>query len=1282
MAEENKKKYLDYVGTRKLVENIKEYVDSHTENKIMHITANERTDWDSAKTHADSNHAPSDAEKNQNAFSNIKVGDKTIIADTATDTLTLVAGDNVTILPDEIGDSITISAKNTEITVDAELKDNSTNPVQNKIIKSALDKKANKIDLDEKAELEHSHDVATNSKNGFMSSADKKKLDEISEGADSVLFEQKLTTGVEVGTITINEESTTLYAPANTNTTYDLTATQASNENVKLNLTASGSGSGTDSIEIKGSGATNVYRDTNSGAIVIESSDNNTTYYPAGNSLGLVKSGGDVTISGGIITVNGKADENHTHDDRYYTETEIDTKLEDKADKTHNHDNSYYGKSDGETLADTLAEVKKDVDDFFKDALGDTDAQQVKDTLREIQDYITSDVAAAASMTASIKGKAEKEHTHVIADVTNLKTALDDKASQSDLDAHIDRKDNPHEVTLNQLGVTATAQELNILDGASIVVDELNFVKGTTSNIQGQLDGKAPLVHNHETDWNNSTTTDDGYIANKPPIKKGSGTDSIVVGSTADAKGQYSAAGGTNDKNLVSDLIGSSALGSLFTSIDKPTAYGDMSLSFGAGTKSYTIGSVALGANATAGCLGFYWYNIDFSGTNPVITLSTQQHSYPLFGSTLNARTWDSNAETQLNKWSAGDVITIVNNVKYGEKATITKVEADDGKITVESLPFTSADVSISKANAAKYLFDDCAVYVPSKPENGIAKFALGALSIGLQTNAAGSFSSALGYGSKVTTDFGHAEGRDTVAGYAAHAEGSASKALGIASHAEGQSIAEGELSHSEGQSTARGKGSHAEGYSCDANGQYSHAEGYDTDATGNYAHAEGQNTFATSTSDHAEGLGAKATGGASHAEGFYAHATALYSHAEGQETVASKQSSHAEGRETHADGNYSHSEGFRTSALNEASHTEGYQTTALGMYSHAEGGSSNPIPTNENGIITDGIELINKHKDKDIKFSAALGHQSHSEGLNTLAIGARSHSEGRDTIAEGVMSHAEGNQTHAQGESSHAEGNQTHAQGIYSHSEGSNTSAIGMYSHAEGLDTHAKNESSHTEGCGTEARGKASHAEGDGTKSYSHASHAEGYSTTAAGDYSHAEGQYSRAECPAAHAEGHSTANGTCAHAEGQSTAIGESAHAEGHGTEAHGKASHAEGHHSIASAYAHAEGQSIANGSFSHSEGYNTVADGTCAHTEGYGTLTGMSGYYIIAFEEVANYSAGEYKVDKSELRVYLSKEQLTHHPLHVVSYYNINGLNYYEIKNLINIPYEQSRMSIEEF
>ena len=49
-------------------------------------------------------------EANQNAFSNVKVGDTTIAADSKTDTLELVAGDNITLTPDATNDKITISS--------------------------------------------------------------------------------------------------------------------------------------------------------------------------------------------------------------------------------------------------------------------------------------------------------------------------------------------------------------------------------------------------------------------------------------------------------------------------------------------------------------------------------------------------------------------------------------------------------------------------------------------------------------------------------------------------------------------------------------------------------------------------------------------------------------------------------------------------------------------------------------------------------------------------------------------------------------------------------------------------------------------------------------------------------------------------------------------------------------------------------------------------------------------------------------------------------------------
>ena len=79
---------------------------------------------------------------NQNAFSNVKVGDTTVAADTTTDTLTLVAGSNVTITPDATNDKITIAATDT------------------------------------------TYSAATSSAAGLMSANDKSKLDGIATGAN------------------------------------------------------------------------------------------------------------------------------------------------------------------------------------------------------------------------------------------------------------------------------------------------------------------------------------------------------------------------------------------------------------------------------------------------------------------------------------------------------------------------------------------------------------------------------------------------------------------------------------------------------------------------------------------------------------------------------------------------------------------------------------------------------------------------------------------------------------------------------------------------------------------------------------------------------------------------------------------------------------------------------------------------------------------------------------------------------------------------------------------
>ena len=62
-----------------------------------------------AYDHSQSAHAPSNAEANQNAFSNVKIDSDTINASTKTDTLEFIAGDNIILTPNVSNKKITVS---------------------------------------------------------------------------------------------------------------------------------------------------------------------------------------------------------------------------------------------------------------------------------------------------------------------------------------------------------------------------------------------------------------------------------------------------------------------------------------------------------------------------------------------------------------------------------------------------------------------------------------------------------------------------------------------------------------------------------------------------------------------------------------------------------------------------------------------------------------------------------------------------------------------------------------------------------------------------------------------------------------------------------------------------------------------------------------------------------------------------------------------------------------------------------------------------------------------
>jgi hypothetical protein len=218
-------------------------------------------------------------------------------------------------------------------------------------------------------------------------------------------------------------------------------------------------------------------------------------------------------------------------------------------------------------------------------------------------------------------------------------------------------------------------------------------------------------------------------------------------------------------------------------------------------------------------------------------------------------------------------------------------------------------------------------------------------------------YSLAHGFHNLVFSFYGHAEGFNTSASYAAHSEGRNTKALPRFSHAEGVGTKVGD--HSEGTSSVslitNAYYGHAEGYNSMVLGRAAHSEGYYNTSSGWYSHAEGGN--------NKTGIWGSGSiyGQWSHAEGYGTQTLGPFSHTEGYFTKTNGSGSHAEGAVTIATGNYSHAEGRYTSASANYSHVEGYGTESSGSYQHVSGKFNIPTSTLGAFIIGNGLNANNK---------------------------------------------------------------------------------------------------------------------------------------------------------------------------------------------------------------------------------------------------------------------------------------------------------------------------------
>ena len=173
----------------------------------------------------------------------------------------------------------------------------------------------------------------------------------------------------------------------------------------------------------------------------------------------------------------GKSDKTHTHDDRYYTETEINSKISaindsignitsgttvvkeaehaDTADEATHATSADTATSattatkatqdgDGKNIASTY-ETKTDASSKLAEAKGYTDTKianlldnstEAVDSIMELAEAMENNADAIEALEEIASGKANATHSHAISDVTSLQSTLNEKAAKSDFDSH------------------------------------------------------------------------------------------------------------------------------------------------------------------------------------------------------------------------------------------------------------------------------------------------------------------------------------------------------------------------------------------------------------------------------------------------------------------------------------------------------------------------------------------------------------------------------------------------------------------------------------------------------------------------------------------------------------------------------------------------------------------------------------------------------------------------------------------------------------------------------
>lgn len=301
----------------------------------------------------------------------------------------------------------------------------------------------------DKAPLNHTHANATTNTDGFMSSEDKTKLNGIAAGANKYTLPTATSStlgGVKTGSNITNSSGTISITKSNVTNALGYTP-PTTDTDTTYSLSKSGS-----TIKLTGSDGTET--------TVI---DSNTTYTLG--SFGVTASADELNKLDGLAT---------TKTELGYLDgvtSNVQTQLNGKAASSHSHSNATT------SAAGFLPKLGGGTTNYLR---ADGTWAKPPDT-NTTYSNMTGATSSAAGKAGLVPAPAAGSATRYLRSDGTWQVPPDTNTTY----------------TLSSFGITATAEEINKLDGLATTKTELGYLDGVTSNVQTQLNGKAASSHNH-----------------------------------------------------------------------------------------------------------------------------------------------------------------------------------------------------------------------------------------------------------------------------------------------------------------------------------------------------------------------------------------------------------------------------------------------------------------------------------------------------------------------------------------------------------------------------------------------------------------------------------------------------------------------------------------------------------------------------------------------------------------------------------------------------------------